>query len=70
MPPDHRQLLIHWACKPDNLWDASQLLPRKHSEELKISFLVPLQILRRPAQDENLLKAEKTEARSGVLLQV
>ncbi|MED6241598.1 hypothetical protein ATANTOWER_021197 [Ataeniobius toweri] len=47
LSPDHRNLLIHWVCKPEILWKVSQLLPRQHSEEPKISFLVSLQILRR-----------------------
>ncbi|MED6262670.1 hypothetical protein ATANTOWER_023670 [Ataeniobius toweri] len=47
LSPDHRNLLIHWVCKPENLWMVFQLLLRQHSEEPKISFLVPLQILRR-----------------------
>ncbi|MEQ2229643.1 hypothetical protein ILYODFUR_020890 [Ilyodon furcidens] len=47
LSPDHRNLLIHWVCKPENLWSVSQLLPHQHSEELKISFLVPIWVLRR-----------------------
>ncbi|MEQ2225832.1 hypothetical protein ILYODFUR_021497 [Ilyodon furcidens] len=47
LSPDHRNLLIHWVCKPENLWSIYELLPRQHSEEPKISFLVPIGILRR-----------------------
>ncbi|MEQ2177054.1 hypothetical protein GOODEAATRI_034611 [Goodea atripinnis] len=47
LSPDHHNLLIHWVCKPENLWNVSQLLPRQYSKEPKVSFLVPLPILRR-----------------------
>ncbi|MED6258827.1 hypothetical protein ATANTOWER_012927 [Ataeniobius toweri] len=47
LSPDHCNLLIHWVCKPENLWSIYELLPRQHTEEPKISFLVPIGILRR-----------------------
>ncbi|MEQ2172208.1 hypothetical protein GOODEAATRI_018708 [Goodea atripinnis] len=47
LSPDHRLLLSHWVCKPDSQCDVALLPPNDHTEELKFSFLILSQILKR-----------------------
>ncbi|MEQ2225942.1 hypothetical protein ILYODFUR_022720 [Ilyodon furcidens] len=44
---DHRLLISHWVCKPDSQYDVALLPPDDHTEELKFSFLILSQILKR-----------------------
>ncbi|MED6251400.1 hypothetical protein ATANTOWER_030234 [Ataeniobius toweri] len=48
LSPDHRLLLSHWVCKMGSQSYVGLLPPNDHTEELKFTFLILSQILKRP----------------------